>query len=337
MTTETPSPATTGRELIEPALRAAVDRLDRPMREIAAYHFGWTDERGRPASASGKALRPALVLLSARAAGGGPEAGLPGAVAVELVHQFSLLHDDIMDGDRTRRHRPAAWTVFGVPAAILCGDALVTLALEVLLEPGTRGGQWAARGLTAATAELIAGQALDLEFERRERITLDECLRMSSAKTAALLACACSLGAMLCEAPAPLTTALTAYGADLGVAFQLTDDLLGIWGSPDVTGKPVLNDLRSRKKSLPVTAALNAGTADSAGLAELLSRPGELPEDELRRAARLVESAGGRAWTEAEADARVASARAHLDEVELPDDVRSELVALAHYVTTRDR
>ncbi|GAA3929059.1 polyprenyl synthetase family protein [Actinomadura viridis] len=341
MTAQAPAAVSAGRELLEPALRATVDRLDRPMREIASYHFGWTDETGAPVPpalrSTGKALRPALVLLAARAADDDPRPALPGAVAVELVHAFSLLHDDIMDGDRTRRHRPAAWTVFGTPAAILCGDALLALSHEVLLETGTAGGHRAARALAGATARLITGQALDLEFERRARISLAECLRMAAGKTAALLACSCSLGPLLCEAPEPLPGALAAFGSDLGVAFQLTDDLLGIWGAPEVTGKPAGNDLRARKKSLPVTAALNAGTAESERLAEVLGRPGVPSEADVREAARLVEAAGGRAWTEAEAAARVASARAHLDGVDMPDRVRADLLELADYVTTRSR
>ncbi len=336
MTTQIPPAVFAGRELIDSALRAAVDRLDERTRRIAQYHFGWIDADGSPASATGKALRPGLVMLSTRAAGGDPRLGLPGAVAVELVHSFSLLHDDVMDGDRTRRHRPAAWTVFGTPAAILAGDALLVLASDVLLETGTRGGHWAARALNAATGRLIAGQAADLEFEQRDRVSLDECVRMSADKTAALLACACSLGAMLCEAPSTLVGALAGFGSELGVAFQLTDDLLGIWGSPERTGKPVLNDLRSRKKSLPVTAALAAGTGDSERLAELLRRPGELTEAELQEAARLVESAGGREWAETETEARVTAAQKHLDEADMPADVRAELLDLAAYITTRD-
>ncbi|MCP9970269.1 polyprenyl synthetase family protein [Actinomadura madurae] len=224
------------------------------------------DRRGRPpAAAGGKALRPALALLSARAAETSYETALPGAVAVEFVHAFSLLHDDIMDGDRTRRHRPAAWTVFGPSAAILGGDALLALSEELLLDQHTRGAHWAARALTAATQRLISGQALDIGFESRDDVALDECLTMAADKTGALLACACSIGAMLGEGPTRLVTALTGYGAELGLAFQLVDDLLGIWGSPETTGKPVLSDLRARKKSLPVVYALTSGGRSRGG------------------------------------------------------------------------
>jgi geranylgeranyl diphosphate synthase type I len=337
MTAVMPASLSEVRAVVEPSLRAAVDRLSPQMRRVAAYHMGWIDADGRPAAGGGKALRPTLALMSARAAGAPPETGVPGAVAVELVHAFSLLHDDIMDGDRTRRHRPAAWTIFGSSPAILGGDALLTLAFDVLLEQGTRGGYWAGRCLTAAAQRLIAGQSLDLEFEERQDVTLDECLSMSGDKTAALLACSCSVGAMLAEAPADLVTTLTDFGDQLGLAFQLVDDLLGIWGSPEVTGKPVMSDLRSRKKSLPVVAALTAGTDAAERLNELFFRPGPLTEDELKLASRLVEDAGGRAWVEDEAERRLVKAADLLRGVDMPDDVRDEFLDLTRFVTARDR
>ncbi|MER7544907.1 polyprenyl synthetase family protein [Actinomadura sp.] len=324
------------RELVDGALRAAVGRLDPRTYRVAAYHLGWTDEEGRPRRAPvGKALRPALALLSARAAVAPPESALPGAVAVELVHAFSLLHDDIMDGDRTRRHRPAAWTVFGEASAILAGDALLALAGEVLLEAPGQGSAKAARALAAATRRLIAGQSLDMDFETRRQVSVDECLAMASDKTAALLACSCSIGAVLDGAPESVSDALEAFGAELGVAFQLADDLLGIWGDPAATGKPAMSDLRSRKMSLPVVAALDSGTPEAAKLADLYARP-DPAEDDLAEAAALVEAAGGRAWAELEAENRVQRAAGHLLGARLPDSVRAEFLRIADFVTHRD-
>ncbi len=334
--TAVPAPITDGRALVDGAMRASADRLDPLTRRVAAYHLGWTDADGRPAEAGGKALRPALALLSARAAGTPYETALPGAIAVEFVHAFSLLHDDLMDGDRTRRHRPAASTVFVPSAAIHGGDALLTLAANLLLDEHTRGAHWAARALTAATQRLIAGQALDLGFEQRDHVTLDECLAMAADKTGALLACACSIGAMLGEGPARLVTALTGFGSELGLAFQLVDDLLGVWGSPGTTGKPVLSDLRARKKSLPVVYALNAGTAESERLAELYADPGTPSEETLREMARLVEAAGGRDWAAAEADRRIASAERYLDESGMDHHIAAEFRDIALFVTARD-
>ncbi|WP_242906563.1 polyprenyl synthetase family protein [Actinomadura terrae] len=335
--TTVPVSMTDVRELVDGALRAAVGRLDPHTYRVAAYHLGWADAEGRPRKEpAGKALRPALALLSARAAGAPPESALPGAVAVELTHAFSLLHDDIMDGDRTRRHRPAAWAVYGEPAAILAGDALLALAGEVLLEAPGQGSARAARSLAVATRHLIAGQSLDLSFETRHKITLEECQAMAAGKTAALLACSCSIGAVLDGAPERLATALEGFGADLGVAFQLVDDLLGIWGDPAATGKPALSDLRSRKMSLPVVAALNSGTAASAELAELYARPEPPGEDELAEAARLVDLAGGRAWARAEAARRVERAGEQLTGAGVPTPVRTEFLRVADFVTHRD-
>ncbi len=209
---------------------------------------------GAPGGA-GKALRPALALLSARAADAAAERAVPAAVAVELVHNFSLLHDDIMDGDTERRHRPTAWTVYGVGMAILAGDALLALAQDLLLEGQPPESVWASRCLSAAIQRLIAGQGADLAFERRGDVTVAECLDMAGDKTAALMACACSIGAVYVGGPAGMAKSLAGFGAYAGLAFQLTDDLLGIWGAPEVTGKPVRSDLRARKKSLPVVAA----------------------------------------------------------------------------------
>ena len=324
------------RDLVGPATEAAIARLTPEVRKVAAYHLGFADAEGNPIrSGSGKALRPALALLSARAAGASPERGVTAAVAVEMVHNWSLLHDDIMDGDTERRHRPTAWTVFGVGAAILAGDALLALAQELLLESEAPQGAWAARCLSAAVTRLIAGQGNDLAFEKRDDVTLAECQDMAGDKTAALMACACSIGAVHLGAPPALAMSLAGFGAHVGLAFQLTDDLLGIWGAPEVTGKPVRADLRARKKSLPVVAALSSGLPEAAELRTVLSSLGVLSEGELIRAADLVVAAGGRQWAENEADVQLAAANASLAEVEIPADVRAELTAIAEFITAR--
>ncbi|MEV4918774.1 polyprenyl synthetase family protein [Streptomyces tirandamycinicus] len=336
-----------------PVLRAAVDRLAPPMDTVAAYHFGWIDAHGRPADGDGgKAVRPALALLSAEAAGAAPEVGIPGAVAVELVHNFSLLHDDLMDGDEQRRHRDTVWKVHGPAQAILVGDALFALANEILLELGTVEAGRATRRLTTATRKLIDGQAQDISYEHRERVTVEECLEMEGNKTGALLACAVSIGAVLGGADDRTADTLEAYGYHLGLAFQAVDDLLGIWGDPEATGKQTWSDLRQRKKSLPVVAALAAGGPASRRLGELLAadakadtdeRPGAaggfdaFSEEEFATRAALIEEAGGRDWTSQEARRQHAVAVAALDRVDMPEHVRAQLVALADFVVVRKR
>src|SRR5947209_16883378 len=161
------------RGLVEPALRTAVDTLASSMSQIAGYHLGWWDEDGHPVRVSGgKAIRPALALLSAQAVGGTATKAVPAAVAVELVHNHSLLHDDVMDRDLTRRHRRTAWTVFGVNPAILAGDALLILAFDVLVGSEHPATADAVRMVTAAVQELLDGRQADLSFDQRAEVEL---------------------------------------------------------------------------------------------------------------------------------------------------------------------
>ncbi|WP_307835275.1 polyprenyl synthetase family protein [Streptomyces adelaidensis] len=333
-----------GRTLATPVLRAAVDRLAPPMDTVAAYHFGWIDAHGNPADGDGgKAVRPALAVMSAEVAGAAPEAGIPGAVAVELVHNFSLLHDDLMDGDEQRRHRDTVWKVHGPAQAILVGDALMVLANEILLELGTAEAARATRRITTATRALIDGQAQDISYEHRERVTVEECLEMEGNKTGALLACACSIGAVLGGADDRTADTLEKYGYHLGLAFQAVDDLLGIWGDPVSTGKQTWSDLRQRKKSLPVVAALAAGGPASERLGELLAADAKasdfenFSEEEFAARAALIEEAGGREWTAGEARRQHTIAIEALDSIRMPDHVRDQFAALADFVVVRKR
>jgi geranylgeranyl diphosphate synthase type I len=252
-------------------MRDAVGRLAPSISEVVSYHLGWTEADGTPSPArGGKGIRPALAILSAEAAWARAEVGAPGGVAIELVHNFSLVHDDLMDGDLERRHRPTVWALWGPCAALLAGDALATLATEVLLASSNPAGAAAAAALGEATAEMIAGQADDLAFEKRRSVSVEECMAMSTAKTGALLGCAASIGAILAGAPRATVHALRDFGRHLGVAFQAVDDLLGIWGDPATTGKPAGNDIRQRKKSMPIVAALAAGDDGARELENLL-------------------------------------------------------------------
>ncbi|WP_437069830.1 polyprenyl synthetase family protein [Streptomyces sp. enrichment culture] len=333
-----------GRTLATPVLRAAVDRLAPPMDTVAAYHFGWIDAQGRPADGDGgKAVRPALAVLSAEVTVAAPETGVPGAVAVELVHNFSLLHDDLMDGDEQRRHRDTVWKVHGPAQAILVGDALFALANEVLLELGTVEAGRATRRLTRASRALIDGQAQDISYEHRDRVSVEECLEMEGNKTGALLACASSIGAVLGGADEHTADALERYGHHLGLAFQAVDDLLGIWGDPESTGKQTWSDLRQRKKSLPVVAALAADGPAAARLGEILAADAKssdfanFSEEEFAARAALIEEAGGREWTAEEARRQHTLAIEALDLVDMPDRVRDQFTALADFVVVRKR
>ncbi|WP_326834480.1 polyprenyl synthetase family protein [Amycolatopsis rhabdoformis] len=323
------------RDAVQPALRAAVDRLDETSRAISAYHLGWTDADGNPVSGNGgKAVRSALAVLSALAAGAPAETGVPGAVAVELVHNFSLVHDDLMDGDTERRHRPTVWALWGAPAAILTGDAMLALAQEVVLDSGSAHAIPAARLLSETTRRLIHGQVLDVQFEQRDDVTLPECVTMAGGKTGALLSGSAAIGAVLAGAPAETVDALAVFGEEVGLAFQLVDDVLGIWGDAAVTGKPVYSDLRARKKSLPVTYAITHGGATGRELAEWLAGEETGDETELARVAALVASAGGRDWATAEAARRVETAERALSAI--PAGPRDELIGIARFIVHRE-
>jgi geranylgeranyl diphosphate synthase type I len=345
------------RAVVNPAHRAAVDGLPPEIRHVAGYHIGWWEADGRMTGAGGKAVRPAFVLACARAAGGGgdqaamrerlasAQAAVDAAVAVELVHDFSLLHDDVMDGDLTRRHRAAAWAVFGVGRAILAGDALLALAMDVLtgdqgrdggLDAGACARAGSARVLSGTLLELCRGQSADLAFENRGDVTLTECLAMAERKTGALLGAACQLGALAGGADHRAAELYRTFGRHIGVAFQLVDDVLGIWGDPAVTGKPAGNDLAARKKSLPVVAALTSGGQAACHLARLYQREDAFDEAAVAHAAELVEMAGGRVWALAEAERRIQAAREALAGARPEPNAEADLHVLADLITRRN-
>jgi geranylgeranyl diphosphate synthase type I len=331
-----PRSLTRSRALIQAGLQDAVGRLAPSLQRVAAYHLGWRDRDGREVEhPGGKAVRPTLTLLSAEAVGAAPAAAVPGAVALELVHNFSLIHDDLMDGDRERRHRPTVWALFGAGEAIIAGDALAALAYAVLLEAEGDQGQRAGRELTRATLEMIRGQSEDLTFESRLDVTEQEVVDMSAHKTGALISCACALGAILGGGTDRQVDGLRTYGRHVGIAFQAVDDVLGIWGEPDVTGKPAAGDLRQHKKTLPVAHALAAPGAGAAELGGLLS-DGELSAEAIGRALEILDASGGRAWSLQVAEEHLALALAALDGAELAAGPAGELRDMALFVVGRD-
>ncbi|MEU6226030.1 family 2 encapsulin nanocompartment cargo protein polyprenyl transferase [Streptomyces sp. NPDC047042] len=327
------------RTVVDPELRGAIESLPGSMRRVALYHFGWEHADGSPAAGNaGKAIRPALVLTAAVALGGRPEAAVRAAAAVELVHNFTLLHDDVMDRDTTRRHRPTAWTVFGDADAILAGDALQALALRLLAEDPHPAAAGAAARLASCVVELCEGQHADTAMEKRspDEVTLDECLFMAEAKTGALLGCACALGALYAGGSAADVEAMDAFGREAGLAFQLIDDVIGIWGDPSRTGKPAGADLLARKKSLPVVAALASGTPAATELAELYGVPyDEGQEGALERTVLALERAGGRDWAQLQAADRMARAIQELSRAVPDPEAAGGLLSLAEFVTRR--
>jgi len=252
-----------------PAIETEMRRVVAPSSDSALttfygmlhYHLGWVDAGFAPAQFdAGKRIRPVLTLLTCEASGGDWHDALPAAAAVELLHNFSLIHDDIEDGDPVRRGRPTLWKLWGSAQAINAGDALFTLS-HMALNNLVACHIPRARVLTVrqrfdqACLALTQGQHLDLGFESRSGVSETEYLRMIEGKTGALIEAACALGALITGSEH--VTHYEAFGCGLGLAFQIEDDVLGIWGDPQVTGKPAGNDIRNRKKSLPVAYGLD--------------------------------------------------------------------------------
>jgi geranylgeranyl diphosphate synthase type I len=226
---------------------------------MIAYHLGWLEKSTQK---KGKRIRPLLMLLSCAAVGGDWAAALPAASGIELIHNFSLIHDDIEDHSETRRGRLTIWKQWGIPKAINVGDACFVLSRLVsyrLRETGIPADTILDffHTLDDACLKLTVGQQMDLEFEEIEKVSIESYLNMIHGKTSALLSAATSGGGIMAQAPPPSIQSLHSFGRHLGLAFQIRDDILGIWGKPTVTGKSIEDDLRSRKKTLPVIYGLN--------------------------------------------------------------------------------
>lgn len=249
---------------VERALQVSIDRFLNEerfsnLRSMMAYHLGWEGEGSGP-SAQGKRIRPQIVLLSCAAAGGRWQDALPAAVAVELIHNFSLIHDDIEDRSTLRHGRPTVWAKWGEAQAVNTGDAMFTLAHLALIE--LEKSLPAEKVLTAVGVlqkvcfELTQGQFLDISYETGRSLPVEDYWPMVSGKTAALLAGCAQLGALAGGADERRQTAFYRFGHALGLAFQAQDDALGIWGDAALLGKSTDSDLVSGKKTLPVVYAL---------------------------------------------------------------------------------
>jgi geranylgeranyl diphosphate synthase type I len=289
---------------IEDELRQVVALADgaglEQLSSMLAYHLGWEGEAAGP-EARGKRIRPLLVLLTNAAAGGEWQHALPAAAAVELVHNFSLIHDDIEDNSPLRRGRSTVWVKWGIPQAINTGDAMFTLAhLAILRQEGITSSQVTIKSaclLQETCLRLTQGQFLDIFFESRGDLALEAYWPMVSGKTAALLAACTELGALTAESPEPICRSYRQFGHFLGLAFQALDDLLGIWGDAALTGKSADSDLLSGKKSLPVLFGLAQN-----GAFALRWRRGSITPDETPALAAQLEVEGGRAYTQEQAN-----------------------------------
>lgn len=324
---------------IELELQRQASRLDqprtKPFHEMLTYHMGWTGEGAGP-EATGKRIRPLMVLLTTASCGGDWQKALPAAAAVELVHNFSLVHDDIQDNSPKRRGRDTTWVKWGAPMAINVGDALFVLSNQAIVDlkenyPAETVVR-AAEILHNTCLDLTLGQFLDMSYEERTDLSTDDYWPMVAGKTAALLSACCHIGAVLGGADEAKQDAYRSFGQYLGLAFQVQDDILGIWGNEAVTGKSAASDLVEGKNSLPVLAGLSANKK----FAERW-RQGPIHAFEVEEMAKLLATEGGYAAAHEASKQMTDLALLNLQEADPQGEAGDALYELAERLLKREQ
>ncbi len=324
---------------VDAALRASLSSGISPVYEMLRYSMGWVDVSGKPTFATeGKALRPTLCLLACEAAGGARADAIPAAAALELIHDFSLIHDEIQDRDETRRHRPTLWTVWGEAKALVAGNVLRIVADMALWGySGRRNGLAVAALMTQAYLEMIEGQYLDMRYEGRSDITLDDYMSMISRKTGALIRCSLVAGATIGFRSPAAVEAFEASGRAFGMVFQVRDDYLGVWGDEAATGKPVGADIRRKKNAFPFVYSISRASAkDRDALLEIYGQP-EVDDGDVTAALGIMERLGAKEEAQALAKLHSDRAVAALDEVDMLPEARRDIEDIAHFLLVRDR
>ena len=336
---------------VEVEMRATLDvaaargGIELRIHDMARYALGWIDRHGQPDSAAGKRARPALCMLGAAAVSQDPahqDHAIHGAAAIEFVHNFSLVHDDIQDQDEQRRGRPTVWTIWGISQAINAGDALRELGDLALFR--ARGAGAPADAVLDATARLnhaalrmIEGQYLDLTFEERSDVELDEYLRMVERKTGAMMGASLAIGAVLAGASAQQADALQQAGERLGRCFQIRDDWLGVWGDAAALGKSTQSDIRRKKKSYPILWTLrSAPPAVRRALLEAW-RLDELSDDDVAGVQSLLDESGASDAANEAAEREYDAFRRALLDCQPRAAAVAELEQIAAFTMQRDR
>ena len=310
---------------------------------MVEYHMGWTDPEGRPVTilaSQGKALRPVLCLFASEALGGDWLTALPAASSLELIHNFSLIHDDIQDKDVERRHQATVWYLWGESQALVAGNTIRSLADICALDLSERGvpkprALYASQLLTSAYLEMTQGQCLDLAYEDRLDIGLKDYLNMVSLKTGALIRCSMEMGALITT---PVKSHVEAYamcGEFLGMAFQIQDDVLGIWGDEASTGKAVGNDIRRKKKSFPIVYALETAKGGARQrLVDSFSKE-ELDDEDVESVLRVLEALGADDHAQKMASERAELALEQARKVPMQPWAAQEIEELVEFLTKR--
>jgi geranylgeranyl diphosphate synthase type I len=330
------------RTAINAELKSVLAGRDSHLYEMMRYHLGWADEHGNPAKASpGKALRPTLCLLACEAVGGNWYKALPAAAGMELMHNFSLIHDDVQDDDMERRHRPTVWSIWGKSQAINAGDALATIAGLALIGLNQRGISAGKQLLThklmyEACLTTIEGQYLDINYESRFDIGVSDYLEMTEKKTATLIARSLELGALLGSDDEAMIQGLARFGRNLGLSFQVRDDILGIWGDEGKTGKPWGSDIRHKKKSLPIAYALEKAMGGAKRVLMDIYQEDVIDDEGTRTVLEILEAVEARVYAQALANQYYSAALKEMRGLSLRPWPRSQLREMARFVVERN-
>ncbi len=322
---------------IEDELKSQVARLDSkitsPFHEMLTYHMGWTGE-GSGREAAGKRLRPLIVLLATASMGADWKNSLPAAAAVELVHNFSLVHDDVQDNSEKRRGRPTVWTKWGVPMAINVGDSLFVMSNQAIMDLAK--AHPAATVVRAATIlhntclDLTRGQFLDMSYEGRNDMNIEDYWPMVGGKTSSLLSACTHIGALLGNAGEAEQEAYRQFGYHLGLAFQVQDDILGIWGDEAVTGKSAASDLVEGKNSLPILY----GLGKKGRFAERWAQ-GPITASEVGAVSALLEEESAKAYSEEMSEKETQTAMDYLKKAGAHGEAGDSMVELANMLLKR--
>lgn len=328
---------------IDRALREELKSYDSDMCDTHRYHMGWADEDGEEIVATqGKRLRPTMALLGADAVDGDPSYALPVATALEFVHNFSLIHDDIEDRDRFRHHRPTVWVVWGDESAIVSGNSMLKIAdraTRALLDLGVSvdKSMQAQRSIAEAYMRMIEGQFMDIDFEKRPNVSVEAYLSMIEHKTGALIETSLYLGALVAsddQTSLGVSEGLRAAGYEFGRLFQIRDDVLGVWGS-DETGKPVCGDIYNKKKSLPAIHALNASQGNTSTEIQAIYQKPELDERDVDTVLEIMMDSGTYEYCNLMSARHWSAAAAIIDELNLNPGIRNDLIELGEYLVDR--
>jgi len=320
---------------IEEELESIIGSSSLALYDMMRYHMGWIDEHGRPEDGDAKLVRPTLLLLSCEAVGGDWWAALPAAAAVELVHNFSLLHDDIEDGDQERRNRATVWWLWGEPQAINAGDAMHSLARLALSRLDGKGVApqkmlHAAHILDETCLELCEGQYLDICYESRSDINIDAYLEMIDRKTAALISCSLQLGALMGAEDETLVARFQRFGRKLGLAYQMLDDALGIWGGKSAS------DIQKKKKTLPVIYALKRAEGEERAALLRIYAKDAIDREDVNRVIQILDRLGVEGYARGMAKEYCDEALKEIEEADLAPSALGELREVTDFLMARE-